>query len=113
MADALTNYIKFDQDDLVTAKGRGLISTLERDFAIEVVPFESDNPKAPTHQIFAKSPTGYSLSIGGIWKKKNQWDADYFMLIIRSMGFKANLGRFAGQDDASLQAIIEWDERSS
>ena len=112
MADALTNYIKFESDDLVAAKGRGLISTIERDLAIEVVPFQSENPKAPTHQIFAKSPAGHRLSIGGVWKKKNQWDADYFMLIIRSMGFKANLGRYAGQDDQSLQAIIEWDARS-
>lgn len=111
MADALTNYIKFEQDDLVTAKGRGLISTLERDFAIEIVPFQSENPKAPTHQIYAKSPAGYPLSIGGIWKNKNQWDADYFTLSIPRIGFKANLGRFAGQDDESLQAIIERDDR--
>lgn len=113
MANNITNFIKFDKDDPVTSKGLGLISTIERDMMIEVVPFTSDNDKAPTHQIYAKSPAGHAIPVGGIWKKKNQSDGDYFTLSIQRIGFNANLGRFAGQDDGSLQAIIEWDAKSS
>jgi len=113
MANNITNFIKFDTDDLQTSKGHGLISTIERDLLIEVIPFKSENENAPTHQVFAKSPAGHNLNVGGIWKKKNQWDADYFNLSIHRMGFNANLGRFAGQDDVSLQAIIEWDAKNS
>ncbi|PLT91748.1 hypothetical protein BMJ30_10840, partial [Sinorhizobium medicae] len=32
-------------------------------------------------------------------------------LSIRKLRYNANLGRFPGQDDASLQAIIEWEPR--
>lgn len=113
MANTITNFIKFDQEDIQASKGEGLISTLDRDMMIEVVPFTSENAKAPTHQVYAKSPAGHQISVGGIWKNKNQWDADYFTLSIPHIGLKANLGRFAGQDDASLQAVIEWEVSGS
>lgn len=41
----ITNYIQFDNDNLDTAKGAGLISTIDRDMDIKVVPFDSDNEK--------------------------------------------------------------------
>ena len=107
----ITNYIQFEGDDLVTAKGAGLISTIDRDMDIMVVPFDSDNEKAPTHRVYAKSPRGHDIEVGGIWKKDNQEGKPYYTLSIRKLRYNANLGRFPGQDDASLQAIIEWDAR--
>ncbi|QQF06218.1 DUF736 family protein [Sinorhizobium meliloti] len=107
----ITNYIQFDGDNLDTAKGAGLISTIDRDMDIKVVPFESDNEKAPTHRVYAKSPRGHDSEVGGIWKKENQDGKPYYTLSIRKLRYNANLGRFPGQDDASLQAIIEWEPR--
>ncbi|MHC2420016.1 DUF736 family protein [Sinorhizobium meliloti] len=107
----ITNYIQFDGDNLDTAKGAGLISTIDRDMDIKVVPFESDNEKAPTHRVYAKSPRGHDIEVGGIWKKANQDGKPYYTLSIRKLRYNANLGRFPGQDDASLQAIIEWEPR--
>ncbi len=107
----ITNYIQFDGDDLATEKGTGLISTIDRDMDIKVVPFDSDNEKAPTHRVYAKSPRGHDIEVGGIWKKDNQEGKPYYTLSIRKLRYNANLGRFPGQDDASLQAIIEWDAR--
>ncbi|MDX0371912.1 DUF736 family protein [Sinorhizobium meliloti] len=107
----ITNYIQFDGDNLDTAKGAGLISTIDRDMDIKVVPFDSDNEKAPTHRVYAKSPRGHDIEVGGIWKKANQDGKPYYTLSIRKLRYNANLGRFPGQDDASLQAIIEWEPR--
>ncbi|ASY74407.1 R.meliloti pRmeGR4a plasmid DNA (plasmid) [Sinorhizobium fredii CCBAU 83666] len=107
----ITNYIQFDRDNLDTAKGTGLISTIDRDMDIKVVPFDSDNDKAPTHRVYAKSPRGHDIEVGGIWKKDNQEGKPYYTLSIRKLRYNANLGRFPGQDDASLQAIIEWEPR--
>ncbi|PLU01555.1 DUF736 family protein [Sinorhizobium medicae] len=107
----ITNYIQFDGDNLDTAMGAGLISTIDRDMDIKAVPFESDNEKAPTHRVYAKSPRGHDIEVGGIWKKENQDGKPYYTLSIRKLRYNANLGRFPGQDDASLQAIIEWDPR--
>ncbi|WP_324765456.1 DUF736 family protein (plasmid) [Sinorhizobium meliloti] len=107
----ITNYIQFDGDNLDTAKGAGLISTIDRDMDIKVVPFESDNERAPTHRVYAKSPRGHDIEVGGIWKKENQDGKPYYTLSIRKLRYNANLGRFPGQDDASLQAIIEWEPR--
>lgn len=107
----ITNYIQFDGDNLDTAKGAGLISTIDRDMDIKVVPFESDNEKAPTHRVYARSPRGHDIEVGGIWKKENQDGKPYYTLSIRKLRYNANVGRFPGQDDASLQAIIEWEPR--
>ncbi|ASP56594.1 MULTISPECIES: DUF736 family protein [Sinorhizobium] len=107
----ITNYIQFDGDNLDTAKGAGLISTIDRDMDIKVVPFASDSEKAPTHRVYAKSPRGHDIEVGGIWKKDNQDGKPYYTLSIRKLRYNANLGRFPGQDDASLQAIIEWEPR--
>ncbi|WP_322884547.1 DUF736 family protein [Sinorhizobium medicae] len=107
----ITNYIQFDGDNLDTAKGAGLISTIDRDMDIKVVPFESDNEKAPTHRVYARSPRGHDIEVGGIWKKENQDGKPYYTLSIRKLRYNANLGRFPGQDAASLQAIIEWEPR--
>lgn len=51
MANEITNFIQFDSEDLDTASGKGRISTLTDDIDIEVVPFNSENPDAPTHRV--------------------------------------------------------------
>ena len=111
MANNMTNFIQFDGDDIQKSKGKGIISTLKYDADIEVIPFKSDNPKAPTHQIYAKSPRGYNLQVGGMWMKMNEDNKPYFTLSIKDIRFNANLGRYPGQDDPTLQAIIPWEPR--
>lgn len=113
MANEITNFIQFDNEDLDTASGRGRISTLTDDIDIEVVPFNSENPDAPTHRVFAKSPRGFNIEVGGIWKKAKA-DGEGFKrnLSIRRLNYNANLGRFGGQDDPSLQAVLEWEPRN-
>jgi len=74
-------------------------------------PFSSTNKDAPVYRIHAKSPRGRRLELGGIWKKKNQNGGDYLSLSV-STGhgrLNANLGRFPGQDDEDLMAVIPWD----
>ena len=108
---SMTNFIQFDKDDIDNAKGTGLISTIDRDLDIKVTPFDSTNEKAPTHRVYAKSPRGHDIEVGGIWKKKNQNGGDYLSLSV-STGhgrLNANLGRFPGQDDEDLMAVIPWD----
>lgn len=107
----ITNYIQFNGDNIETADGTGLISTIERDLHIKVTPFSSTNERAPTHRVYAKSPAGHDLDVGGIWKKENGEGRPYYTISIKRMGFNANLGRFPGQDDPTLQAIIEWEPR--
>ena len=105
---SFTNYIQFNSDEFETATGTGLLSTLERDIEIKVIPFNSTNPKAPTHRVFGRSPRGLDIEIGGIWKKSNAENKPYYSLSVKSLKLNANLGRFPGQDDPTLQAIIAW-----
>jgi uncharacterized protein (DUF736 family) len=108
----MTNFIQFTADDIDTATGSGLISTIDRDLDIKVTPFDSANENAPTHRVYAKSPRGHDIEIGGIWKKLNAEKRPYYQLSIKRLGFNANLGRYPGQDDIALQAIIEWEPRA-
>ncbi len=108
MTNKLTNFIQFDSDDIANAKGTGRISTLTHDIEIWAVPFHSNNEKAPTHRIFGKSPKGFELEVGGIWQGTNANGETKFTLSIKEIKFNANLGRYANQDDHSLQAIIPW-----
>ena len=103
-----TNFIKFENDNIETAKGKGTISTLKFDLEIMVEPLQSDNPKAPTHRVWGKSPNGHQVECGGIWKKVSQEDKEYFTLSIRDHRFNANLGIAAFQDEVSMQAVIPW-----
>ena len=104
-----TNFIKFEKDNIETANGKGTISTLKFDLDITVEPVDSDNPKAPTHRVWGKSPSGHPVECGGIWKKQNQENGnDYFTLSIRDHRFNANLGKAAFQDEVAMQAVIPW-----
>ena len=104
-----TNFIKFESDNIETAKGKGTISTLKFDLEITVEPLDSANELAPTHRVWGKSPNGHQVECGGIWKKQNKETGnDYFTLSIRDHRFNANLGKAAFQEDASNQAVIPW-----
>ena len=102
----LVNYIKFDGD-----KVAGNIATITFDIDLVGEAVNSENPKAPVYRLYGKSPRNRRIEIGGIWRKKNQRDCDYYTLTV-STGFaklNANLGRYPGQDDDSLMAVIPWD----
>lgn len=70
----------------------------------------ASNPKAPVFKLHTQTPRGRGVEIGGIWKK-NQQGGDYYTLSVNISHSKlnANLGRFQGQDDEDLMAIIPWD----
>ena len=104
----LSNYIAFDPD------GQGLegnIASISYDIDIIGQRFVSDNPKAPQFRLYAKSPRGKTVEIGGLWLKENQAGSQYYqMTVATGYGkFHANLGRFPGQDETSLMTVIPWD----
>ncbi len=106
----LTNFIKFDSENIETSTGSGRISTLQNDLVLKVVPVTNPtSDKSPTHRVYSKSPAGFSITVGGIWKNTSKDKKEYFTLQIKPIDFRANLGRMAGQDDETLQAIIERD----
>ncbi|RWG87171.1 DUF736 family protein [Mesorhizobium sp.] len=105
MAD-LVNFIKIDGD-----KVTGNIASLSYDLDVTGEAIASNNPKAPVFRLFGKTPRGRRIEIGGIWKKKNQNGGAYYTLSVNT-GFaklNANLGRYPGQDDESLLAVISRD----
>ncbi|OEC93614.1 DUF736 family protein [Rhizobium sp. YK2] len=104
----LTNYIQFIEDG---ARLKGNIASIAYDVDVSGELYTSGNPKAPAYRLFAKSPRGRPVEIGGLWKKQNRANADYYTLSINT-GFgklNANLGRYPGQDDEDFMAIISWD----
>lgn len=104
----LTNYIRFVEGG---ARLKGNIASIAYDVDVSGERYASGNPKAPAYRLFSKSPTGKVLEIGGVWKKQNQNGGDYFTLSVNTGygKFNANLGRYPGQDDEDLMAIIPWD----
>lgn len=106
MSDII-NFIKIEEDDTLT----GNLASLTFDIDITGEPVTSDNPKAPVYRLFAETPRHRRVEIGGVWKKTNRSGGDYYTLTVNT-GFgrlNANLGRFPGQDDNSLMAVIPWD----
>ncbi|NTI46125.1 DUF736 family protein [Rhizobium rhizogenes] len=104
----LTNYVAFSED---RKSLRGNIASISYDIDVAGETYISDNPKAPAYRLFAESPLGRRLEIGGIWKRRNQSGGDYFTLTVNTGYGKlnANLGRYSGQDDEDLMAVIPWD----
>ncbi|MBO9101972.1 DUF736 family protein [Rhizobium sp. rho-13.1] len=104
----MTNYVEFANDGKIL---RGNIASIAYDIDIAGEPYKSEHPKAPVYRLFSTSPRGRRVEIGGIWKKQNQNGGDYFTLTVNTGYGKlnANLGRYPGQDDESLMAIIPWD----
>ena len=104
----MSNYIAFDPD------GQGLegnIASISYDIDIIGQRFVSDNPKAPQFRLYAKSPRGKTVEIGGLWLKENQAGNQYYqMTVATGYGkYHANLGRFPGEDETSLMSVIPWD----
>lgn len=101
------NYVRFNEGNKLT----GNIASMAYDLDIFGEPFESTNPKAPVYRLYAKSPRGRRVEIGGIWEKENQNGGKYFTLTVNTGYGKlnANLGRYPGQDDEDLMAVIAWD----
>lgn len=103
----LTNFIRFNEDGTLT----GNIASIAYDIDIAGELFTSTNVKAPVYRLFAKTPRGRRIDVGGVWKKKGQTGRDYLSLSVDTGHGKlnANLGRFPGQDDDSLMAVIPWE----
>lgn len=106
MTDALINFIQIDGNKIT-----GNIATMAFDIDIEGEPLESDNEKAPIFRIFGRTPRGRRVQIGGIWQRLNQQDQPYMTLTVNTGHgpFYANLGRYPGQDDETVYAIIPND----
>nr|WP_247871780.1 DUF736 family protein [Ochrobactrum sp. LM19] len=103
----LLNFIRIEENGTLS----GNIASLAYDIDVIGEPFESTNAKAPAHRLFARTPRGRRVEIGGIWQKKNQNGGDYLSLSVNT-GFgklNANLGRFPNQDDEDLMSVIPWD----
>ena len=103
MTDTLLNYVSA-QDESIS----GNIANLSFDIDFVGWPVTSDNEKAPKYRLYANSPRGRKFDIGGIRERKNQ-NGDPYLTITIDTGhskFYANLGRYPGQDDENLLAII-------
>ncbi|CAK7261672.1 MULTISPECIES: DUF736 domain-containing protein [unclassified Shinella] len=103
----LSNFIRVNEDNTIS----GNIASISYDLDISGEPFTSTNAKAPLYRLFAKSPRGRRIEVGGIWKKKNQKGGGYLSLSVNTGHgrLNANLGRFPGQDDEDLMAVIPWE----
>lgn len=102
----LVNFIRFNEDKTLS----GNIASLAYDIDIVGQEYDSTNAKAPVYRLFAKTPRGRRVEIGGIWKRQNQSSGTYFNLAVNTGHgtLNANLGRYPGQDDESLMAVIAW-----
>jgi uncharacterized protein (DUF736 family) len=103
MPDLLTNFIKIDGAEVA-----GNIATLAFDIDVTGETVGSENNKAPVFRLFARSPRGRWIDVGGIWERRNAQDKPYYTLALNTGHGRwyANLGRMAGQDDDSLYAVI-------
>ncbi|MCG8273819.1 DUF736 domain-containing protein [Aquamicrobium sp. NLF2-7] len=99
----LTNYVSIDGDKL-----SGNVATLAFDIDFKGEPVSSDNPDAPKFRLVAKSPRGRSIEVGALWQNLNREDKPYFSISLETGygRYYANLGRYPGQDDESLYAVI-------
>ncbi|MCY1740941.1 DUF736 family protein [Ensifer sp. SL37] len=74
----LVNFIRFEEDGNLA----GNIASMAYDLDIFGEAYQSTNPKAPVYRLFAKSPRGRRVEIGGIWEKENQNGGKYFSLSV-------------------------------
>lgn len=102
----LVNFIQFNNGKLT-----GNIATLSFDIDLTGEALHSENPKAPVFRLFGKTPRNRRIEVGAVWKKQNRKQDDYFTLTVNTGHGKinANLGRYPGQDDDALMAVIPWD----
>ncbi len=106
----MSDLVNFIQINPETNRIIGNIATLSFDIDITGEILDSTNAKAPTFRLYAMTPRKRRIDIGGIWTKQNGEGIDYFSLSVNT-GFgryNANLGRYPGQDDGNLFAVIPW-----
>lgn len=110
MTDILANFIQIDGKKIT-----GNIATLSFDIDVTGEPVNSDNEKAPKFRLFAKSPRGRNVEVGGIWERLNNEDKPYLTLTLNTghSRWYANLGRYPGQDDETILAVIPNDYLNS
>lgn len=103
MTNDLLNYVDMTSDTIT-----GNIASLSYDIDFRAIPVNSDNEKAPKYRLVAKTPRGRDLEIGAIWEKTSQDNKQYYQVSVNTGHTKVygNLGRYPGQDDDSLYAII-------
>ena len=72
----------------------------------ESVDITSD--KSPVFRLYAQSPRGRRIDVGGIWQRTNKDGNPYYSLTLNTghSRWYANLGQYPGQDDPSLYAVI-------
>ncbi|MBP8937206.1 DUF736 domain-containing protein [Shinella sumterensis] len=101
------NFIRFGENNTLT----GNIASISYDLDIIGKENRSTNPDAPVYRLYGKSPRGRQVEIGAIWQRKNQSGGDYYSVSINTGHgrLNANLGRYPGQDDEDLMAVIPWD----
>jgi uncharacterized protein (DUF736 family) len=106
MTDNLINFIRIEGNKIT-----GNIATLTFDIDVTGEAYESDNEKAPVFRLYAKTPRGRSIQIGGIWQRLNSKDEPYYTLTVDTghARFYANLGKYPGQDDDTIYAVIPND----
>lgn len=104
----LTNYIRINGDKLI-----GNVATVTFDFDITGEAVVSDNPDAPKFRLFGRSPKGRHIDVGALWQNENREGKPYFSISINtgSGRFYANLGRYPGQDEENMYAVIENQHR--
>ena len=110
MTDTLANFIQIDGKKIT-----GNIATLSFDIDVTGEPVTSDNEKAPKYRLFAQSPRGRRVEVGGIWERLNADDKPYLALTLNTghSRWYANLGCYPGQDDETLMAVIPNDYLNS
>ena len=102
----LVNFIHLNGDKLT-----GNIASIAFDIDITGERFDSTNPDAPMYRLYAKTPRGRRIEIGGIWQKDKKSGDGTYLSLSADTGFgklNANLGRYPQQDDESLMAVIPW-----
>jgi uncharacterized protein (DUF736 family) len=103
MTDNLSNFMQIANGNVI-----GNIATVAFDIDLTGESVDSDNEKAPKYRLFTRSPRGRRVEIGGIWQRLNREKEPYYTLTISTghSRFYANLGRYPGQDDETLYAVI-------
>ena len=109
MANDATNFIQFQNNDLKTSDGTGLISTFDWDRKIEIEAVTGNDKSKVTHRVWSRSPDGHRLMAGSIRLKENQNGEEYLCLTLPGFdSYFANLKKMPDQGDDRLQKIYRW-----
>ena len=106
----LSNYIRIEGDQVT-----GNIATLAFDLDVTGEGGNRENDKSPVFRLYAKTPRGRPIEVGGIWQRTNKDGGSYYTLTINTGHgpWYANLGRYPGQDEDNLYVVIPNDYLNS